>query len=151
MKARLTAVLLLACLLLPACADLGSPTYLPPPVRKPRQPALAPAEPATPPTKRTLSVGVGETVDLTLDSNPSTGFRWFLAQPPDNLVLVLETHFYQSDPDAAGRVGAPGREVFRFRGVSPGSTNLTLEYARPTEREKGLAPAQRHAIAVRVR
>jgi len=149
MSARLTIALLCAGLLLGGCADLGSPTYLPTQPRKPR-PAAAP-EPVAPKAGRTLSVDVGETIDLTLDANPTTGFRWFLAQPPDSLVLTLESHVYQSDPGGAGRSGAGGREIFRFRGVSPGSATLVLEYARPWEREKGVAPAQRHAISVRVR
>lgn len=149
MRARLTIALTLLCLGLAACADLGSPVYLPTQPRKPRPAAQEEAAPAK--AGRTLSVGVGETVDLTLDANPTTGFRWHLAQPPDKLVLTLESHLYQPDQAGAGRSGAGGREVFRFRGVSPGSATVVLEYARPWEREKGVAPAQRHAIAIRVR
>lgn len=138
--------------LLTACADLGSPTYLPNRPREPRPGAAAPAAPATPPgVSQTVNLGVGQTLDLTLDSNPTTGYRWFLAQPPDPAVVLVETHAFVRDRETAGQVGAGGREIFTVRGVSPGFTEMVLEYHRPWERERGKPPAKVHRITLRVR
>jgi len=138
--------------LLAACADLGSPTYLPNRPREPRPGAAAPAAPPAPPgVSQTVNLGVGQSMDLTLDSNPTTGYRWFLAQSPDPSVVLVETHAFLPDRDAQGRPGAGGREIFAIRGVSPGFTELVLEYHRPWERERGKPPAKVHRITVRVR
>ncbi len=146
-------VLLLSLLaFLAACADLGSPTYLPNRPREPRPGAAAPAAPPAPPgVTQTVNLGVGQSMDLTLDSNPSAGYRWFLVQSPDPSVVLVETHAFRSDRDALGRPGAGGREIFTIRGVSPGFSELVLEYHRPWERERGKPPAQVHRITVRVR
>lgn len=146
------ALLLSLLTLLAACADLGSPTYLPNRPREPRPGAASPAAPPAPPgVSQTVNLGVGQTMDLTLDSNPTTGYRWFLAQSPDPAVVLVETHAFVRDRETAGLSGAGGREIFAVRGVSPGYTEMVLEYHRPWERERGKPPAKVHRITLRVR
>ena len=144
-------IVLLLCLLplLAGCADLGSPSYLPNRPREPRAGAAAP--PAPPGISQTVNLGVGQTMDISLDSNPTAGFRWFLSQTPDPSVVVVETHAFMPDREAGGLAGADGREIFAIRGVSPGFSEMVLEYARSWERERGKPPAKIHRITVRVR
>ncbi|MCA1906029.1 MAG: protease inhibitor I42 family protein [Desulfarculus sp.] len=138
--------------LLAGCADLGSPTYLPNRPREPRPGSAAPPAPPNPPSvSQTLNLGVGQTLDLTLDSNPTTGYRWFLTQAPDPAVVLVETHAFVRDREATGQAGSGGREIFAIRGVSPGFTEMVLEYHRPWERERGQPPAKVHRITLRVR
>ncbi len=146
------ALLVTLILCLAGCADLGSPSYLPNRPREPRAGRAAPAVPPAPPgVSQTVTLGVGQTMDITLDSNPTAGYRWFLTQTPDPTVVAVQTHAFVADHDAQGRPGAGGREVFAIKGVSPGFSEMVLDYARPWEREQGKPPAQSHRITVRVR
>lgn len=74
----------------------------------------------------------GELV-ISLESNPSTGFAWVIAEPPP---AALES---QGDPEylppagATPAVGAAGTEVFTFKATAAGTAELTLEYRRGFE------------------
>jgi inhibitor of cysteine peptidase len=76
-------------------------------------------------------VQVGEDFRITLESNPSTGYRWELAEALDGGVLEFIGETYL-EPDTE-LVGAPGRQVLDFRGVGQGSTFVQLWYIRPTD------------------
>jgi inhibitor of cysteine peptidase len=74
-----------------------------------------------------VTLDVGDRVDVQLDANPTTGYRWELAPLPDGIVLV------SSDFEEPGGslVGAPGTQTFVFDAVAAGSGILRLEYIRP--------------------
>jgi len=86
-----------------------------------------------------MEVVAGEVFDLTLQSNPTTGFRWDLAGPVDEAVVSLVEHRYM--PPAKQIPGRGGSEVWSFRAVGPGETDIVLVYARSWE--KGKPPARR--------
>jgi inhibitor of cysteine peptidase len=74
---------------------------------------------------------------VTLPANPSTGFRWKLLAPLDRRILALVSHRYVAPKTAV--VGAPGKEVWRFRAVGKGRFALRLGYLRswdPTNVER---------------
>ncbi len=74
----------------------------------------------------------GELV-ISLESNPSTGFAWVIAEPAP---AALES---QGDPEyvppagATPAVGAAGTEIFTFKATAEGSAELALEYRRGFE------------------
>ncbi len=72
----------------------------------------------------------GEALELTLDENPSTGFRWQIVTI-DSDILELETTTF--NPPQTQRVGAGGQAVWRFRAVRAGSARLILSLYRPWE------------------
>lgn len=77
---------------------------------------------------RTVAVAVGQTLQLSLPSNPSTGYDWSLAgSAPPELQLLAESFESSGTP---GIVGAPGTRVFAWRTVKAGTGQLTLRYAR---------------------
>jgi inhibitor of cysteine peptidase len=79
---------------------------------------------------RTVSVAVGQTLQLSLPSNPSTGYDWSLAGgTPPQLQLLAESFETSGTP---GIAGAPGTRVFAWRTVKAGTGQLTLRYARHT-------------------
>ena len=78
-----------------------------------------------------LSVSKGETFVIALESNPSTGFVWTVAQAPDSAVVTLEDQTYEK-PDSSA-MGAPGTERFTFKAVAAGTTTIGLRYARPSD------------------
>jgi inhibitor of cysteine peptidase len=78
---------------------------------------------------REAEVRVGDTVKLSLCSNPSTGFKWEEAVISDPAVLEQVDHKYV-DP-AAGTVGAAGREEWTFKILKAGTAAVALAYSRP--------------------
>lgn len=87
-----------------------------------------------------LEVQAGETFEVRLCSNPTTGFQWAEnAQISDAAVLKQENHKFigpESEPPPAS--GTPGQEIWAFKALKQGSSEVYLEYSRPWEGgEKG--------------
>ena len=77
-----------------------------------------------------------EQFEVVLNSNPSTGYSWFLMNY-DSLLLKPIEEKYIANTDKK-RIGAPGKDVWTFM-VLPGAyivpraTTLAFEYVRPWE------------------
>jgi len=87
-----------------------------------------------------LEVQEGETFQVKLCSNPSTGFKWGEeAQISDPSILKQEEHIFigpESEPPPPP--GTPGQEIWTFKALQQGSSKISLEYSRPWEGgEKG--------------
>lgn len=85
-----------------------------------------------------IKITKGETLEVRLPGNPTTGYTWEVTQI-DRAVLdpLGEPEFIQDD---GGGVGAGGRLVLRFKASQPGECFLRLDYRRPWE--VGVAPEQ---------
>jgi inhibitor of cysteine peptidase len=77
----------------------------------------------------------GQQLQISLESNPSTGFRWNLVQEPDANVLILVSSTYVEPVTDDQVVGAPGTEVWTFEAAAAGTTSLELAYFRSFEPE----------------
>lgn len=78
-----------------------------------------------------VSLKVGDTLELTLPENPSTGYRWEIVSTPSILEESLSDQL-----DLEGRQpGAAGRRTFRFRVSGSGDGDLRLRLRRPWEPE----------------
>jgi predicted secreted protein len=76
----------------------------------------------------TAEVGVGETIEVVLPENATTGYQWRLASYPEDTLILADTAGTGSPP---GRLGAGGgTSVFRFRATSPGQGVLTFTLTR---------------------
>lgn len=87
-----------------------------------------------------LQVQQGETFEIKLCSNPSTGFRWSEeAQISDSIILKQEDHeFVGPESEPPPPPGTPGQEVWTFEALKEGSSTIFFEYSRPWEGgEKG--------------
>ena len=87
-----------------------------------------------------VEVNTGDTVTVTLCSNPTTGFQWSEeAQISDAAVLKQEDHkFIGPESEPPPPPGTPGQEVWTFKALKQGSSKIYLEYSRPWEGgEKG--------------
>ncbi|MFC2033282.1 protease inhibitor I42 family protein [Chloroflexota bacterium] len=82
-----------------------------------------------------LEVQVGETFDVKLCSNPSTGFQWSEdSQISDTIVLKQESHeFIGPESEPPPPPGTPGQEIWSFKALKKGSSTIYLEYSRPWE------------------
>jgi len=88
-------------------------------------------------------LGEDQTLVISLESNPSTGYSWEVAEiNEDVLHQVAETEFEQTSP----LLGAPEKQILRFRPVAAGQSTLKLVYRRPWE--KGVEPAREFSIQV---
>ncbi|MFC1967640.1 protease inhibitor I42 family protein [Chloroflexota bacterium] len=82
-----------------------------------------------------LEVQAGETFEVKLGSNPTTGFQWSEeAQISDTAITIQESHeFIGPESEPPPPPGTPGQEVWTFKALKKGSGTIYLEYSRPWE------------------
>ncbi len=94
----------------------------------------------------TVSAWIGDTLEVELIGNPSTGFTWALASVPKPVLEpVGEARF---SPDSSG-IGAGGRITLRYLAAQAGSAQLALAYRRAFEVSQ--PPARTFSVIVTVR
>ena len=88
-------------------------------------------------------LGVGQVLVISLESNPSTGYLWEVADINTKVLhQVGKTEFKQTSP----LLGAPEKQILRFKPVGAGQSTLKLVYHRSWE--KGVEPAKEFSIQV---
>jgi len=97
--------------------------------------------------KNMIEVCVGETFNLTLDSNITTGFSWRMPVAPAGGIVVFLGSKYL--PPSVPRLGAGGREVWSFRALKTGQTRIRLDYVRPWEKDVPPAATEVYRIVVK--
>jgi inhibitor of cysteine peptidase len=81
----------------------------------------------------TADLRVGELFDLSLETNPSTGFDWFIVEGTDSIVRQVGAATYLARSDDGNLVGAGGTLHFEFEAIEEGTTTLVLHYKRSWE------------------
>jgi inhibitor of cysteine peptidase len=95
---------------------------------------------------KSVTMDPGETLQITLNENPSTGFRWAL-EGADNKILELLNSEYVP---AAGLVpGGGGEHVWRFRAKNTGEARVVLKHWRSWEGDKSIVERLEFTIQVR--
>jgi inhibitor of cysteine peptidase len=79
---------------------------------------------------RDLTLKVGDTLQVSLGSNPSTGFGWIPQMQITNSAVLAQTG-HEVLASSADRTGASAREVWALQAIAPGSTTLSTSYGRP--------------------
>ncbi len=83
-------------------------------------------------TKESMRVHVGQTFEVSLEGNPTTGFRWEMQLPSAAAALVaFENENFEAN---TSQVGAPAVQRFRFSALAPGRVNLVFKYRRAWEK-----------------
>lgn len=120
-------LLLIGTILLTGCAALSfTPTPTPPfiPTGETPNPLPEPSDPT-----QLILVTAGESFELILPSNPSTGYRWDLIAELDvNIVELVGQNYVAQQPVIPGSGGV---EVWTFRAVNAGGTTIELGYYSP--------------------
>ncbi|OQX17993.1 MAG: hypothetical protein BWK80_38725, partial [Desulfobacteraceae bacterium IS3] len=80
---------------------------------------------------KTVSLQVGDTLDVSLESNPSTGYQWTVVNTDEKVVKNTDKTYTSACED--GMVGCGGKELFTFEAVSAGTTGLKIAYYRSWE------------------
>jgi inhibitor of cysteine peptidase len=96
---------------------------------------------------REMQLQKGQTLVVTLEGNPTTGYSWEVEEPLDEQVLrqAGEPEFKQE----SDLVGAGGVQILRFEAVNAGQITLKLVYHRPWEKDE--EPLETYSIQVVVR
>jgi len=96
---------------------------------------------------REMQLKKGQTLVVTLEGNPTTGYSWEVAEPLDEQVLrqAGEPEF-KAESEA---LGAGGVQILRFEAVNAGKITLKLAYRRSWE--KGVEPLNTFSLQVIVR
>jgi inhibitor of cysteine peptidase len=96
---------------------------------------------------REMQLKKSQTLVVTLEGNPTTGYSWEVAEPLDEQVLrqAGEPEFKQEST----ALGAGGVQILRFEAVNAGKITLKLAYRRSWE--KGVEPLNTFSLQVVVR
>ncbi len=96
---------------------------------------------------QTVTLQVGQTLEVRLPANPTTGYEWQVREVDDAVLQTLgEPQFVAEDSE---RLGAGGVQVWRFQAQAVGTTTLDMVYVRPWETDT--PPAERFYLTVTVR
>jgi inhibitor of cysteine peptidase len=79
---------------------------------------------------REIHLRIGDTMELRLPSNPSTGYMWYVQAKSTTLLKM--THQSQTEPTKPG-VGRSVFQVFKFEPKRPGQGVLLMHYVRSWE------------------
>jgi inhibitor of cysteine peptidase len=93
---------------------------------------------------RTVTLAVGDAVELSLAENRTTGYHWELNEKAEPICELVSDDFEA----ASGPPGSGGVHRWQFRAVQPGSGEIGLQYRRPWE--KNAARARSYQMSVRV-
>lgn len=111
------------------CATFATtPTPTPPliPTGETPNPLPEPTDPT-----QLIVVSPGQTFDIVLPSNPSTGYRWDLARELDaNFLQRVEQTYIAEQPVLTGSGGV---DVWTFSAVAAGETTIELGYYPPSD------------------
>ena len=84
-----------------------------------------------------IRVKPGERFAISLESNPTTGYKWHLPDIQEkNILALIGSKYY---PSGARLIGAGGRERWVFRASGPGKVSLHFKYFRPWEKDPSAA------------
>lgn len=92
---------------------------------------------------KTIQVHPGDEIIISLDENPSTGYKWAVDKT-DNAILSLQNSGFT--PTSGGAVGSGGTRVFTFVAKSAGSVQLQLKYWRSFEGDSSIV--QRFSVTI---
>jgi predicted secreted protein len=78
------------------------------------------------------TVTQGESFQITLPANPTTGYLWVIRSIPSQVAL-LSMEYSSSGDCAKGTTGCGGKTILNLTGIMPGKGKLVLQHARPWE------------------
>jgi predicted secreted protein len=82
-------------------------------------------------TAREIQAKVGEGFTIRLEANETTGYTWRGNERFDRSYLELTGTLYQ--PDQPQRPGSGGEQIYHFKALKAGGTQIKLTYKRSWE------------------
>jgi len=81
---------------------------------------------------KVIEVQAGQNFTIILKANATTGYQWQFAKPLDENLIQLISSKYLADK--TNLVGAGGKQVWIFKALKAGQTNISFKYVRPWEK-----------------
>ncbi|MCD5995140.1 protease inhibitor I42 family protein [Pseudomonas sp. CDFA 602] len=94
-----------------------------------------------------LTLSTGQTLILTLPSNPTTGFRWLTQNPAQGILRSLGPEVYATEGKEV--IGSGGQSVWRYKAADKGTGHLMMVYQQPWAPE--VAPEQTFDCSITVK
>lgn len=95
-----------------------------------------------------VTLKVGDTFIIRLESNPTTGYSWALAKPESDIVEQV-SKVYEPSNTSENIVGSGGTEVWTFKAKAKGQIILTFQYIRPWEKDIPPIKEETYSIIVK--
>jgi inhibitor of cysteine peptidase len=83
-------------------------------------------------SEQTIDTRLNRQFVIGLGSNPTTGYRWELTYD-DRMLELVESKYQMGEEAQEGVAGAGGVELFRFKALERGRTEIAMVYRRPWE------------------
>ena len=100
---------------------------------------------------KTVAVKTGDTVQVILEGNPTTGYQWTATLADKDKAIAQQqgdAAYVQQSTDSSV-VGAGGTYTFTFKAAVAGQATLTFGYARSFD--KGVAPVKTFTVTLTVK
>lgn len=85
---------------------------------------------------RTVKIAVGESFDIAVKGNATTGYMWKLEKIDGDAVAQKGEMEYVTDKHRRRMAGVGGTSIFHFEVKKAAKTKIELGYARPWEKDK---------------
>ena len=95
---------------------------------------------------KAVTLGSGMSLQVSLNENPSTGFRWSLDAPNDEILEMLNSDYV---PATGPGLGGGGQHVWRFRAKNTGEARLILKLWRSWEGDQSIVERLEFTIRVK--
>ncbi|MBM3155573.1 MAG: protease inhibitor I42 family protein [Chloroflexi bacterium] len=99
------------------------------------------------PAGNQIQAKAGQEFTITIESNPTTGYQWELAQTPNEAIVKFVKSDYKAPQ--SGRIGQGGEEVWTFKAVGKGIAQISMKYVRSWEKDQPPAKTQTYTVVVR--
>lgn len=80
-----------------------------------------------------IKVKAGQIFTIRMESNPTTGYGWQLSKALDNNIILVTNAFIPPDSKL---MCAGGHEVWTFKAIEQGQTEISIKYVRPWEKDQ---------------
>lgn len=98
--------------------------------------------------KAKYSLKKGDIVEVILNANPSTGYKWQIVKI-DSLKITILNETYIAKTANRDIVGSKGEKIYLFKAISKGNTSINIIYSRRFE--KDLTPGRKFNINLEIR
>lgn len=79
---------------------------------------------------RQLEAAAGSEFKIVIESNPTTGYHWELVEELDGSIVEFVSKDYR--PDEPVTIGSGGVDVWTFKAIAAGETEIVLGYYPPS-------------------
>jgi len=98
---------------------------------------------------RQIELTNGQTFNVTLETNPSTGYSWEVVELNNSIIKKIGEAVSEPNNTEKNMVGAPVMHTFQFEVINTGQTTLKIVYRRSWE--KDVAPVNTFSVELFVR